>query len=84
VQQLKAWLADNGLETETLGKKAVAELLLQTAPEPLSEVLSLRQQLAKSSVKKYQAMENVVCSDGRARGCFNFTGLIVRVDSPED
>jgi DNA polymerase len=73
VQQLKAWLADNGLETDTLGKKAVSELL-QTAPEPLSEVLSLRQRLAKSSVKKYQAMENVVCSDGRARGMFQFYG----------
>ena len=73
VQQLKAWLADNGLETDTLGKKAVSELL-QTAPEPLSEVLSLRQRLAKSSIKKYQAMENAVCSDSRARGMFQFYG----------
>lgn len=73
VQQLKEWLAGNGLETETLGKKAVSELL-ETAIEPLGEVLSLRQQLAKSSVKKYQAMENAVCSDGRARGMFQFYG----------
>ncbi len=73
VQQMKQWLADNGLETETLGKKAVAELL-KTAPEPLSEVLTLRQRLAKSSVKKYQAMENAVCADGRARGMFQFYG----------
>lgn len=73
VQQLKGWLADNGLETDTLGKKAVSELL-QTAPEPLSEVLSLRQRLAKSSIKKYQAMENAVCSDSRARGMFQFYG----------
>ncbi len=51
VQQMKQWLADNGLETDTLGKKAVAELM-QTAPEELRTVLSLRQQLAKSSVKK--------------------------------
>ncbi|MDW7651716.1 MAG: DNA polymerase [Bacillota bacterium] len=73
VQQLKEWLADKGLETETLGKKAVSELL-ETAIEPLGEVLSLRQQLAKSSVKKYQAMENAVCPDGRARGMFQFYG----------
>lgn len=73
VQQMKQWLADNGLETDTLGKKAVAELI-KTAPEPLREVLSLRQQLAKSSVKKYTAMENAVCSDGRAHGMFQFYG----------
>jgi DNA polymerase len=73
VQQMKQWLADNGLETDTLGKKAVAELL-KTAPEPLSEALSLRQQLAKSSVKKYQTMETAVCADGRARGMFQFYG----------
>ncbi|MBC2397483.1 DNA polymerase [Clostridium tetanomorphum] len=73
VQQMKDWLADNGLETDTLGKKAVAEML-KTAPEPLGTVLELRQQLAKSSVKKYTAMENAVCSDGRARGMFQFYG----------
>lgn len=73
VQQMKQWLAENGMETDTLGKKAVAELI-KTAPEPLREVLSLRQQLAKSSVKKYTAMENAVCSDGRAHGMFQFYG----------
>lgn len=73
VSQMKAWLAANGLRTDTLGKKAVAELL-KIAPERLREVLLLRQQLAKSSVKKYQAMENAVCSDGRARGMFQFYG----------
>ena len=73
VQQMKQWLADNGLETDTLGKKAVAEML-KTAPPQLQTVLSLRQQLAKSSVKKYQAMETAVCSDGRARGMFQFYG----------
>ena len=73
VQQMKDWLADNGLETETLGKKQVTELL-KTAPEPLRSVLVLRQQLAKSSVKKYQAMEATVCADGRVRGCFQFYG----------
>ena len=73
VQQMKQWLADNGLETDTLGKKVVTELL-KTAPEPLGEALSLRQQLAKSSVKKYQTMETAVCADGRARGMFQFYG----------
>lgn len=73
VQQMKQWLADNGLETDTLGKKAVAELI-KTAPEPLRKVLMLQQQLARSSVKKYTAMENAVCSDGRAHGMFQFYG----------
>lgn len=73
VTQIKAWLANNGLETETLGKAAVKELL-KTASENLVEVLTLRQSLAKSSVKKYTAMENVVCCDGRARGLLQFYG----------
>lgn len=73
VQQIKQWLSKNGLETETLDKKTVLKLI-QTAPPELRDVLSLRQQLAKSSVKKYQAMKNVVCSDGRARGMFQFYG----------
>ena len=73
VQQMKLWLADNGLETDTLGKKAVAEMLKTASPE-MRRVLILRQQLAKSSVKKYQAMETAVCADGRARGMFQFYG----------
>ena len=73
VQQMKQWLADNGVETETLGKKAVEELL-KTAPPQLQKVLTLRQQLAKSSVKKYQAMETAICADDRARGMFQFYG----------
>ena len=73
VVQMKAWLAENGMETETLGKKAVAELM-KNAPESLAQVLALRQQLAKSSVKKYQAMQNAVCDDGRVRGMFQFYG----------
>ncbi len=73
VQQMKLWLADNGLETDSLDKKAVAGLLKE-APEPLKTVLELRQQLAKSSVKKYQAMENAVCADSRAHGMFKFYG----------
>ena len=73
VQQMKEWLSLNGMETDTLGKKAVAEML-KTAPPQLQTVLTLRQQLAKSSVKKYQAMETAVCADGRARGMFQFYG----------
>lgn len=73
VQQMKQWLADNGLELDSLGKKEVSALL-KTAPAPLSEVLLLRQQLAKSSVKKYTAMEAAICPDGRARGMFQFYG----------
>lgn len=73
VQQMKQWLADNGMETDTLGKKVVVDLL-KTAPPVLADVLMLRQQLAKSSVKKYQTMENAVCVDGRARGMFQFYG----------
>lgn len=73
VAQMKQWLADNGMETDTLGKKAVTQLL-KDAPPLLGKVLSLRQSLAKSSIKKYTAMENAVCGDGRARGMFQFYG----------
>lgn len=73
VQQMKQWLSDNGIETDSLDKKAVAGLL-KDAPDNLADVLTLRQQLAKSSVRKYQAMEKTVCSDGRARGMFQFYG----------
>ena len=73
VQQMKQWLSENGMETDSLDKKAVAELL-KTAPEPLGEALALRQQLARSSVKKYQAMETAVCADRRAHGMFQFYG----------
>ena len=73
VQQMKEWLAENGLMTESLDKKAVAELM-KSAPPELCKVLSLRQQLAKSAVKKYQAMQNAVCADNRARGLFRFYG----------
>lgn len=73
VLQMKDWLAERGMETDTLDKKAVAALL-KDAPKELAEVLTLRQKLAKSSVKKYTAMENAVCEDGRARGMFQFYG----------
>lgn len=73
VLQMKRWLSDNGVETDSLDKKAIAELL-KNAPDKLASVLILRQQLAKSSVRKYQAMEKTVCADGRARGMFQFYG----------
>jgi DNA polymerase len=73
VMQMKSWLRKRGITTDTLGKKAVAELI-KTAPPDIQEVLKLRQRLAKSSVRKYQAMENAACTDQRARGMFQFYG----------
>lgn len=73
VQQMKWWLAQHGLEIDSLGKKEVQELIDKVSPE-IREVLLLRQQTSKSSVKKYAAMRNAVCSDGRARGMFQFYG----------
>lgn len=73
VVQMKDWLSEKGVETDTLGKKAILELM-KNVPEDIKEVLALRQQLAKSSVKKYQAMDNSVCPDGRTRGMFCFYG----------
>ena len=73
VQQMKQFLTENGLEVDSLGKKVVTELI-KTAPPELRRVLALRQQLAKSSIRKYQSMINAVCSDGRARGMFQFYG----------
>ena len=73
VAQMKEWLSGHGLETDSLDKKAVIELL-KDCPEDLREVLTIRQQLAKSSVKKYTAMENAVCADNRVRGMFQFYG----------
>lgn len=74
VQQMKEWLSDNGVETESLDKKAVKELIKTTDEQSVQDALILRQQLAKSSVKKYQAMQNTVCRDGRAHGMFQFYG----------
>ena len=73
VAQMKEWLSARGIDVDSLDKKSVAALL-KTAEPPISDVLSLRQQLAKSSVKKYQAMNNAVCADSRARGMFQFYG----------
>jgi len=73
IQQMKEWLANKGINTDSLDKKAVAELL-KIVPEDVADILRLRQQLAKSSVKKYQAMQASACADGRARGMFQFYG----------
>ena len=73
VAQMKAWLSENGVEAETLEKKAVAALIGETDGD-VSDALSLRLQLAKSSVKKYTAMQNAACSDDRCRGMFQFYG----------
>lgn len=73
VQQLKGYLANRGIEADSLGKKEVAAMI-KTVPGDIAEVLSLRLQLAKSSVKKYQAMRNSACDDDRCRGMFFFYG----------
>ena len=74
IQQMKQWLADHGVKADTLGKKAVKELIRNSDNQTVRTALVLRQQLAKSSVKKYQAMQNAVCRDGRAHGMFQFYG----------
>lgn len=73
VIQMKGWLSDKGIETESLDKKAVKELLPE-ADSDVTNVLLCRQQLAKASVSKYKAMESMACADSRARGCFMFYG----------
>ena len=73
VVQMKGWLSDNGVQAESLDKKAVKELI-SDSEEHIADVLSYRQQLAKSSVSKYTAMQNAVCADDRARGMFQFYG----------
>lgn len=77
VVQMKQWLSDNGVEMDSLGKKEVAQFVKDpngNANGNIKEALQLRLQLARSSVKKYQAMQNAVCKDGRAHGMFQFYG----------
>ena len=73
VVQMKQWLSDHGIEAESLGKKDVAAMIKNTDGD-VATALKLRLQLAKSSVKKYQAMQNAICKDGRAHGMFQFYG----------
>lgn len=74
IHQMKQWLANHGVEADALDKKAVKELIHNSDNQTVQTALKLRQQLAKSSVKKYQAMQNAVCMDGRAHGMFQFYG----------
>ena len=73
VAQLKGWLGDMGMEAESLSKKAVSEMIAETDGE-VEELLRLRLLMAKTSVKKYEAMERSVCSDGRVHGLLQFYG----------
>ena len=73
VAQLKGWLGENGVEAESLSKKAVAEMIEESDGE-VEELLRLRLLMAKTSVKKYEAMERSVCSDGRVHGLLQFYG----------
>ncbi|WP_461206098.1 DNA polymerase [Clostridium sp. DL1XJH146] len=94
VAQLKSWLKDRGVEVESLSKKAVTELVEETEGE-VEEALKLRLLMAKTSVKKYEAIERAVCSDGRVHGLFQFyganrtgrwclaEGTLIRVKTPE-
>lgn len=73
VMQMKEWLNNNGVEVDSLGKKEVTEMI-KDAPKEIVDVLELRQQISKSSVKKYIAMKNAGCVCNRARGMFQFYG----------
>ena len=78
VSQLKSWLEDRGIEVPSLGKKDVAAMIMDldknSTDQEALDMLKLRLQMAKSSVKKYQAAERCICSDGRAHGLFQFSG----------
>ena len=78
VSQLKSWLEERGIPIESLGKKDVAALIedldKHSADAEALEMMKLRLQMAKSSVKKYQAAQRYVCRDGRAHGLFQFSG----------
>ncbi len=78
VSQLKGWLEERGIEVDSLGKKNVASLITDldkhSADGEALDMMKLRLQMAKSSVKKYQAAERYICTDGRAHGLFQFSG----------
>ncbi len=78
VSQLKGWLEERGIEVDSLGKKNVASLITDldkhSADGEALDMMKLRLQMAKSSVKKYQAAERYICKDGRAHGLFQFSG----------
>ena len=74
VQQFRSWLSNNGVVTDELGKKTVKTLLKNSTAPDIKEALSLRLQLSKTSIKKYEAMKSSMCSDGRCHGMFQFYG----------
>jgi len=78
VSQLKGWLEERGIEIDSLGKKNVASLITDLDKHSIDtaalDMMKLRLQMAKSSVKKYQAAERYICTDGRAHGLFQFSG----------
>jgi DNA polymerase len=73
VSQLKDWLSDRGVEVESLSKKNVKELVDETEGE-IEEALKLRLLMAKTSVRKYEAIDRAVCLGGRVHGLFQFYG----------
>jgi len=78
VSQLKGWLEERGIPVDSLGKKDVAALIndldKHSADQEALDMMKLRLQMAKSSVKKYQAADRYICKDGRAHGLFQFSG----------
>ena len=74
--QLDLWLREHGVDMDSLGKKEVAAVIDETEDPLIKEVLQLRLQSAKSSVKKYETMLRATCTDGRARGMFQFYGAM--------
>ena len=78
VSQLKGWLTERGIDVDSLGKKNVTALIKDLDKHSIDsealEMMRLRLQMAKSSVKKYQAADRYICLDGRAHGLFQFSG----------
>lgn len=75
VSQIKTWLMEQeGIAVPSLNKKAVADVVAQLSTEKTKEFMALRTKLAKSSTKKYEAMQRSACADGHARGMFQFYG----------
>lgn len=74
VSQLKAWLEEKGLKVTSLNKDAISKMIDKSEDETVKRVLKLRQELSKTSVKKYQAIERALCQDNRVRGLLQFYG----------
>ena len=74
IAQLKGWLDKRGIQVDSLNKTAVKELLKDVEDDDVRRVLEIRQELGKTSVKKYDAIYRCVCSDNRVHGAFQFYG----------